>query len=151
MCLVPLLYQFTTYKTDLIILIRTSGACGSTNLSTVTQSPITWLGHARSVKIQLFPLSYSRVLNSFVCRIPGVNSGQKFITGQMLLFISIRRLETVQRNSLSMKYRNEETRREQFVKSVNKWGFHSDKREYCTNCMEYVQHTNEFESPSSAV
>jgi hypothetical protein len=56
----------------------------------------------------------------------------------MSLFISIRRLETVQRNSLNIKFRNEETRGEQFIKSVNNWGFHSDKREYCTNYMELL-------------
>jgi len=27
--------------------------------------------------------------------------------------------------------------RETFIKSVNNWGVHSDKRNYCTNCMEY--------------
>jgi len=113
-----------------------SGACGSINLPTVAQSPLTWLGHTRSVKIQLFLLSYSRVLNSFVWRIPGVNSSQKFITGQML-FVAIRRLETVQRNSLSIKHRNEETRREKFIKAVNNWGFHREKRKYCTNCKEH--------------
>jgi len=41
MCLVPFLYQFTTYRTELIILIRMSGVCGSINLSAVAQSPIT--------------------------------------------------------------------------------------------------------------
>jgi hypothetical protein len=104
MCLAPFLYQFRTYRSELIILIRTPGQCGSINYSTVAQSPITWLGHTRSVKIQLFLLSYSRVHNSMVWRTPRVNSSQQFITGQMLLFISIRRLETVQRNSLNMQF-----------------------------------------------
>jgi hypothetical protein len=95
-----------------------AGVCSSINLSPEAQSPITWLGHTQHVKIQ-FGYSYFPILMylTVLFRGPDVNSNKKFIiTGYILLFISIRRLETVQKNFLKIKHKNEEIKTENCIK-----------------------------------